>query len=115
MHQRTAIFHDNYVEIQILTKNNKQYTILYDLEDHELLDNFMWSINGNEYGRTSIYITSTQKRNILMHRFILGIYDDSSCIVDHINRNKLDNRRSNLRIVSTVENSRNKIGWGMIP
>jgi hypothetical protein len=34
--------------------------------------------------------------------------DDSTMMVDHINSNKLDNRRANLQIVSSLQNSQNK-------
>lgn len=44
--------------------------------------------------------------NGLCHRIILCPNDNQ--VVDHINNNKLDNRRQNLRIVSTTENLRNK-------
>ncbi|GAH21431.1 unnamed protein product, partial [marine sediment metagenome] len=37
---------------------------------------------------------------IPMHRQILGLKPGDGKIVDHINRNPLDNRRVNLRIVS---------------
>ncbi len=46
------------------------------------------------------------KRTIIsMHRYIAGFPD--GMVIDHINHNGLDNRRSNLRIVTRAENLRN--------
>ena len=44
---------------------------------------------------------------VRMHRHILGLKYNDGKIADHINRNGLDNRRSNLRIVSVSENNFN--------
>lgn len=43
-------------------------------------------------------------KKIRLHRFLLGEPDG---LVDHINRDKLDNRRRNLRVVNYSQNNRN--------
>jgi hypothetical protein len=45
------------------------------------------------------------RRTILMHRFILGA--PAGICVDHRNRNRLDNRRQNLRLVTHAQNMMN--------
>jgi hypothetical protein len=42
-----------------------------------------------------------------MHRLILGLPVGDPRLGDHINRNRLDNRRSNLRIVDRAGNGQN--------
>lgn len=57
------------------------------------------------YVRANIKIGNTHK-TILMHRYIMDANDMS--LIDHINRNSLDNRRNNLRTVNHIENGQNK-------
>jgi len=49
-----------------------------------------------------------KRRLILMHREILGLKPGDGKITDHINRNGLDNRRSNLRICTQAQNLTNR-------
>lgn len=42
-----------------------------------------------------------------MHRVIMGLERGNPLTVDHINRDKLDNRRANLRIVTLAQNQQN--------
>ena len=58
-----------------------------------------WFLNTNGYLR------KTDKSEYL-HQFIMGKKDGLVC--DHINRNKLDNRKSNLRLVTHLVNGLNK-------
>jgi hypothetical protein len=71
--------------------------ILVDKEDEYLLDKFEWRISTAGYPVTG-------GMNISLHKMVLGF---PNCIIDHINNNKLDCRKINLRNVNQSENSRN--------
>jgi HNH endonuclease len=71
-------------------------------EDFPLLSRHSWALS-NEYPSTNIGSTC-----VPMHRFILPAKKGSPLVVDHINRNKLDNRRENLRLVHHTVNTWNR-------
>lgn len=76
--------------------------------DYESLNKFTWSVNKGEYT-----ISSINKKNWLIHRYImielLGNKElTRHNLIDHINGNRLDNTRENLRIVTPKENAKNK-------
>lgn len=75
-----------------------------DAEDLDRVLLYKWHVT--EMKGNSRYIRgSIKNHNIFLHRYILKA--ESGEIVDHINRNGLDNRKSNLRIVTASENSAN--------
>lgn len=43
----------------------------------------------------------------LLHHFIMRSTPSKSCIIDHVNRNRLDNRKENLRFCTKSENASN--------
>lgn len=71
----------------------------FDLEDYGKIKDYCWHISGNGY----VQAQKPDKKRINLHSLILP----STNIVDHINRNKNDCRKSNLRICSYSENNRN--------
>lgn len=78
--------------------------IVVDVDDLEALLKFRWYVNSMGYAEAK-----QDGRRVLMHRFVVNAPEDFSYdeVVDHINRNKLDNRKSNLRIVTQAENVKN--------
>jgi len=85
--------------------------VILDEPDLELLEKHSWSWSPQGYLITKIPTGEPYgRRSICIHRMILG--DPPGVHVDHINRNKSDNRRLNLRPCSASENNCNKLRYG---
>lgn len=85
---------------------------LVDKEDYEDLSQFPWFFHpyrDTGYAKRSEYISSKPRVyiNQSMHRRIMNAPE--SKVVDHINGNGLDNRKSNLRVVTHRLNSQNTV------
>lgn len=75
---------------------------IVDDEDYEYLNQFKWfAWKGNHvyYALRHPPRDKRTQKTIRMHRDILKLVDGDGVIVDHINRDGLDNRKCNLRIV----------------
>lgn len=80
---------------------------LIDTTDRDLVAPYQWRWRKQRSGH--IYVTTRtpgDRRYLAMHRLILD--PDPDVMVDHINGNGLDNRRSNLRTCTNQQNQRNR-------
>lgn len=101
--------------------NNSSKIGKIDADDYEKIKKYSWRVHKNHDNRgvgakSILYAFARRFRGespqaVLMHRFILGIEGENANIskrqVDHINHNGLDNRKSNLRIVTQSQNNQN--------
>lgn len=82
--------------------------VIVDDEDLELISKHSWYITPQGYACCALRVAPGKKgrRTIGMHRLILG--DPATPSIDHINRDRLDNRKENLCACTDSENNRNK-------
>lgn len=85
--------------------NGKIIICNIDESDYELLSQYGWYISKKGYVYTMI-----KNHTRFLHRMVLNLYENKNPnVVDHINGNKLNNCKDNLRIVSNYDNL--KYAW----
>lgn len=106
---------DTFVRVKYKTGIMKEIKLtqgkvaLIDDEDFDLVSQYHWYFDG-KYAKTC-WDKQGKTYYLRMHRLILGL-TNPKIDTDHINHNKLDNRRSNLRICNRAENLRNRKAHG---
>jgi len=84
-------------------KDNRQ--MFFSIQDADMVKQYTWNIS-NGYARTNIN-DATGKRTVLYaHRALLNPSKEMQ--IDHMNGVRYDNRRSNLRMVTSQENNHNQ-------
>lgn len=95
-HNKITIVDDT---VHVGLKDDKEF--LCDVRDIDICKNSYWYFNNNGYARSVI-----KEKTFLFHNCIIKTNQNEE--IDHINGNRLDNRRKNLRIVNHLDNMKNK-------
>lgn len=93
----------DYAVMQYLSKKGQLTETFISLEDVNNIAKFKWNPTTTKQGKTYM----RNKKLGLLHRFLMN--PGKGLVVDHINGNSLDNRRSNLRVVTGTENRMNRV------
>jgi hypothetical protein len=93
----TYINHGDFIEVKV--KNGRSFFI--DSEDEELVKTHTWSVQADGY----VAAYNSGSSVISLHQFLMGFPKE---IIDHADRNPSNNRRSNLRIATHIENMYNR-------
>ena len=107
--------YNNYVEINdslakmiIDSRKYGKFEILIDSNNINKLKERIWSIAKRDTVSTKFYVQSNKGE--LLHRYLLN--PNKNEVIDHINRNTLDNRLDNLRVCNSSVNNKNRDGYG---
>ena len=76
---------------------------IFDIQDYDTVKNLYWNVTSDGYIATH---SINKNKRISLHRFLTNAPQDK--FVDHINGDKLDNRRNNLRICTPSQNCMNR-------
>ena len=97
----------------ILIVKSKTYGIFksfIDLEDIPKVQSYHWVIRYDKRHPKHYIEARVYNKRLHLHRYLMGLGFEKYApekTVDHINGNSLDNRKSNLRICTKSENSKN--------
>lgn len=111
MSNKTVTETESHIEISI-----DGHTVILDHENRWILDVFpgwyVHSANGQSpYIRVEREIPNPfeyLRQKVMLHRLVFGTKGRESFEIDHINRNKMDNRRRNLRLATPRQNCANR-------
>lgn len=102
------VLKDDHAVVVIDSKKHGQRGVKIDREDIEKISKYRWFVNknsaGNYYALTNVTAEKYRCTSILMHRYIMGFPIE---IIDHANRDSLDNRKVNLRPATRAQNAAN--------
>lgn len=98
---------DNTKAFLYITGNKINGVVLIDTADIERLSKHQWAIKDKVLDNHKHYVAAKiNNRTVKMHRFLLGTID-RKIIVDHRDRDTLNNRKENLKEVTYSENNHN--------
>lgn len=99
------------VSILSVPLRGSEKVALLSKADYAYFSTFEWSLSENGYAVRYAYVADGSPKGrlapIYMHRAIMQS-PPGDVVVDHINRDRLDNRRENLRLVSKAVNNINR-------
>jgi hypothetical protein len=92
--------------------NGSDLEFVFDKDDYNAVSERAWHFASNAYVSSTYCCGDGKRRELYLHNLVMGVDlfpgKGAKQSVDHINRNGLDNRKENLRIVSQSQQNINQ-------
>lgn len=89
-----------------------EHKFIFDKDDYEKISKYSWHVTSNNYMSTTI-VHDDKRKSLYLHNVVMNRYafngKGQTESIDHINRNGLDNRKENLRLISQSEQNINQV------
>jgi hypothetical protein len=95
--------------IMIIERGSEQYEVKIDKDDYERVKEYKWSLGKDNYAVSSTCYRKNKTQ--YLHQFIMG--KKENYLIDHIDRNKSNNKKNNLRYVTRQINAINNNAKGI--
>lgn len=109
---RFVNFNNNEYVVASIQFNGNYIKFVFDREDYPIISERAWHFASNNYISSAYSCGDGKRRELYLHNLIMGVDlfpgKGSKESVDHINRNGLDNRKENLRILSQSQQNINQ-------
>lgn len=99
--------YEDYATFIIESETHGTFRVQIDLDDVNKCREYKWAIGKSvsNQGKYVKYYVVSGSEGLLLHRFLMN--PDKDMVVDHIDGDTMNNRKSNLRVCETKENLRN--------
>jgi len=105
-------YNDKEYVVGLIQHNGIDVKFVFDKEDFPKIERRPWHLSSGKYIGSTFYLDGGHKLELYLHNLIMDrINFDGKGVkesVDHINRNGLDNRKENLRIISQSQQNINQ-------
>jgi hypothetical protein len=92
-------------EIPLTGRKGLGKFIVVDDEDYDMLSKYSWNMGSSRYASTNVLLENGKRTCRTLHSFIFNPGEGK--VTDHINLDRLDNRKSNLRSATPSQNNAN--------
>ena len=112
------------IDYRFVTHNEREYVVgtllhnsnpvefVFDKEDYPSVTERAWHLASNQYISSAFQCGDGKRRELYLHNLVMGtdLFPGKGAkqSIDHINRNGLDNRKENLRLLSQSQQNMNQ-------